>query len=70
MTTPRTNAARDLSDNAGDIGTVEGVLGGLLLTANLLPHHQEAITVARAAIERIRERNRRAVECIVKQVGE
>lgn len=52
---------RDLSDNAGDIGLVSGVLHGISLTPTLLPNQKDALAKAREAIERIRERNRATI---------
>ena len=52
----------ELLDNSWDIGTVSGVLQGIELTTTLLPNQKEAIATARKAIERIQERNQKALE--------
>ncbi len=57
---------KDVSDNAYDIGMVEGVLHGIELTATLLPNQKEAIVAALKAIYRIGERHQHAVEQFAK----
>ena len=52
----------ELFDNSWDIGTISGVLQGIELTTTLLPNQKEAIANARKAIERIQERNQKALE--------
>ena len=54
----------ELLDNSWDIGTVSGVLQGIELTTTLLPNQKEAIASARKAIERIQERNQKALEIL------
>lgn len=56
---------QELSENSWDIGTVSGVLQGLELTTTLLTNQKEAIALARQAIERIGERNKKAIENLV-----
>lgn len=52
---------KELTENAHDIGTVQGVLQGIELTPSLLPNQKEAIADAKKAMERIAERNRKSV---------
>ena len=52
----------ELMDNSWDIGIVSGVLQGIELTPTLLPNQKKAIAEARKAMERIKERNKKATQ--------
>lgn len=52
---------QELYENAWDIGEVSGVLQGIELVATLLPNQKNAIANARQAMQRIGERNKKAV---------
>lgn len=47
----------EMSEQAWDIGTVRGVLRGIVITPELRPHQVAVINLAIEAIERISKRN-------------